>query len=239
MSSFTMLTRDAIKRLGATSTFATDGRIDVVGNIGLTNYPIFDEGHRRELNSKILRRYWMQEIGMETAELWKFEMETLMIETMPYYNELYKSQLIEFNPLHTVDIKNTGQSESNHNATTESDSDSDATNGSKSRAVNSNFPQAPLRRNADYASNGADSMSETSSVQHTDATSTATGSDTGETESSTVGYQGIPADLIVAFRQSIINIDSTVVDSLDELFMGIFHNGSAFGDASTYERYGI
>lgn len=238
MSSFTMLTRDAIQRLGATATFE-NGLLKISGNVGLSNYPIFDDDHREVLNSKILRRYWMEEIGVETAELWRFNIETHMMEMMPYYNELYKSTLIEFDPLKTIDVKNTGQSESTRSATSESDTDSDSTSGSKGRAVNSRFPQAQLRRNADYASEGSDSMTDSSTVQHSDATTVSNENDANENESSTSGYNGIPSDLIIAFRESIINIDTTVVDSLEENFMQIYSNGSSFSDSSSYGRYTI
>lgn len=40
---------------------------------------------------------------METAELFKRYLNTTMCEIMPYYNQLYKSELLEFNPFYNVD----------------------------------------------------------------------------------------------------------------------------------------
>lgn len=74
-------------------------------------YPIFDETYRAVLETKILKHYYTREIGEETYGLWKLRLDTKMNEIMPYYNQLYKSTLLEFNPLYDVDINRT------HNAT--------------------------------------------------------------------------------------------------------------------------
>lgn len=69
------------------------------------NYPIFDENYRTVLETKILKRYYMNEICEETVGLWKLRLDTKMNEIMPYYNQLYESQLLTFNPLydtHTI-----------------------------------------------------------------------------------------------------------------------------------------
>ena len=68
------------------------------------NYPIFDENYRATLESKILRHYYTREICEETVGLWKLRLNNRMNEIMPYFNKLYNSELIEFNPLYDVDL---------------------------------------------------------------------------------------------------------------------------------------
>lgn len=68
------------------------------------NFPIFDESYRSVLETKILRHYYTRQIGLETVGLWKLKLSTKLNEIMPYYNKLYKSELIEFNPLYDVDL---------------------------------------------------------------------------------------------------------------------------------------
>lgn len=68
------------------------------------NFPIFDESYRNVLETKILRHYYTREIGLETVALWKLKLNTKMNEIMPYYNQMYKSELIEFNPLYDVEL---------------------------------------------------------------------------------------------------------------------------------------
>ena len=71
------------------------------------NFPIFDENYRNVLETKILKHFYTREIGLETYGLWKFKLDTLLNEIMPYYNQLYKSELLEFNPLYDVDVTTT------------------------------------------------------------------------------------------------------------------------------------
>lgn len=67
-------------------------------------FPIFDESYRRVLETKILRHFYTREICCETVGLWKLYLCDKLNMIMPYYNQLYKSELLEFNPLYDVDI---------------------------------------------------------------------------------------------------------------------------------------
>ena len=68
------------------------------------DWPIFDETYRNVLETKILKHYYTREIGLETYGLWKLKLDTKLNEIMPYYNQLYKSALLEFNPFYDVDL---------------------------------------------------------------------------------------------------------------------------------------
>lgn len=78
-------------------------------------FPIFDESYRNVLETKILRHYYTREIGLETVALWKFKLYTKLNEIMPYYNKLYKSELIDFNPLYDVELTTQNDTTSNQN----------------------------------------------------------------------------------------------------------------------------
>lgn len=67
-------------------------------------YPIFSEEYRSVLETKILKHYYMREICAETVGLWKLFLDARMNEIMPYYNKLYESELIQFDPLKDTDI---------------------------------------------------------------------------------------------------------------------------------------
>lgn len=71
------------------------------------NYPIFNESHRAELEHKILKHYYMREIGFETVGLFKLFLNERMAEIMPYYNKLYESETFEFDPFKNIDVWNT------------------------------------------------------------------------------------------------------------------------------------
>lgn len=83
-------------------------------NIGLDDYPIYTfknyhlgEDYRKQLNDKIKEHYYFREIGLETAQLFKRFLSRKMNEIMPYYNQLYESCDIIFNPLWNVDLTET------------------------------------------------------------------------------------------------------------------------------------
>lgn len=67
-------------------------------------YPIFDQNYKPVLESKILMHYYTREISEETYGLWKLRLRTKLNEIMPYYNQLYSSELIKFNPLWDTDL---------------------------------------------------------------------------------------------------------------------------------------
>nr|DAJ50323.1 MAG TPA: Lower collar protein [Caudoviricetes sp.] len=68
------------------------------------SFPIFDEQYRSVLETKILKHFYTREIGLETVGLWKLKLNTKLNEIMPYFNQLYSSQLYEFNPFYDVDL---------------------------------------------------------------------------------------------------------------------------------------
>lgn len=100
------------------------------------NFPIFDESYRTVLETKILRHYYTREIGLETVGLWKLKLNTKLNEIMPFYNQLYKSELIEFNPLYDVELtrertiegRGTKDTENGENREGESHSNTSQTN---------------------------------------------------------------------------------------------------------------
>lgn len=77
------------------------------------NYPIFDNAYKAVLETKILKHFYTREIGEETYGLWKLRLNTRMNEIMPYYNQMYRSELLEFNPFYDVDVTTTHTQEDN------------------------------------------------------------------------------------------------------------------------------
>ena len=50
----------------------------------MISYPIFDENYRNTLNQNILYHYYENEIGFETASLFRFYLNQKLNEIMPY-----------------------------------------------------------------------------------------------------------------------------------------------------------
>lgn len=67
------------------------------------NYPLYDASYKGALETKIINHYYFREIGAETAAQFKFMLARTLNEIMPYYNQLYKTADLEFNPFYDVD----------------------------------------------------------------------------------------------------------------------------------------
>ena len=68
------------------------------------SYPLYNPDHKAELETKIIKHYYMREISGETVGLFKLFLDRTLNEIMPYFNELYHSADLEYNPLHDIDI---------------------------------------------------------------------------------------------------------------------------------------
>lgn len=204
--------------------------LEFTEDIGLDEYPIFDEEYRPTLNRKITRHFYNQEIGMETISMFQLAMSRLMDEIMPYYNELYKFDLLQADPLSTVDIKTFTTNKDKTTATGESTADSSS--DAKSRAVSSDFPQQALQANSDYATSAQDNISN-SSGNSTNSESRNNVTD-GTVDSSTKGYNGHAPQLIQAARAALINVDLMIIGEIDRA--GLFMLITSLPDSFTNNR---
>lgn len=186
---------------------------------GLDTYPIFDESHRETLNSKIINHYYRREIGAESAQLFRLFMSRRMREIMPYYNQLYLSEKLEFDPLMTMRLETKGKTSTGVESTAESQTHADSS--SESVATSSDYPQTQLSGIESYATSST--KSEGTSDTATTGTETAASDTKGESESVTSGYQGSPSDMLNAYRETFLNIDLTVITELEDLFMSVWN----------------
>lgn len=93
---------------GLTESVGFNGIMNAINNsvddIFNFEWPIFDEEYRVPLEVKILRHFYTREIGEETFGLWQLRLCDRLNVIMPYYNQLYKSELIKFNPMYDIDL---------------------------------------------------------------------------------------------------------------------------------------
>ena len=67
----------------------------------------YNEETKTRLLPKILLHYYQREIGFETVGLWKLKLNQKMREILPYYNQLYASEALVYDPLKNVDNRHT------------------------------------------------------------------------------------------------------------------------------------
>lgn len=202
--------------------------------LGIGGYPIFDPAYRKVLNGKIIDRYYNREIGMETIEMFRLSIRRKMNEIMPLYNQLYKSTLIEYSPLMTMDIHSVGSTSMTGEETGMAINVSTTDTDSESRAVSSETPQTMLAGMEDYATNASDVNSQ--SDVSTNGTSNTNANSQSDTDSDTrvTGYQGAASDLIMKFRASFLNIDTAILEDIQSCFMLVFDNGDAYSKRRAY-----
>lgn len=199
-----------------------------LSSIGLSDYPVISEAYRKQLNDKIVMRYHMREIGLETVTMFKFAMRRKMLEIMPYYNDLIRSTQLQFDPLKTIDMVTVFAGENAQESTAKAENATDTTGDSESRTVQSTTPQVMLAGKKDYATSAADAMSKSKNGTTAKENTESNTKDKSDSESRTSGYQGLPADMLMAYRATLINVDLLILEDLAELFMTIWNNGDEY-----------
>lgn len=236
---------------GANFTVELGALVESGFDLGLDDYPIFDEEYRAGLNAKIIDHYWFREIGFETAGLFKRFLRRRLSEVMPYYNEVYKTTFQDFDPL--ANYSQTREGGRKTSATQQQQTDNSSSYASKrdetatsttttttdatGRTVNSTTPQMQLAGNEDYASALVDtaSKSDVDGTAANDANSAESGTSTATSNEASAsqgvedyaekvsGLVGMTApEAVMRWRQSLVNVDLMVINELDDLFMGLY-----------------
>ena len=202
------------------------------------DYPIFDEAYRGTLETKILKHFYTKEIGGETVGLWKLWLNTRMNEIMPYYNKLYKSELLEFNPLYEVDytkeyeLKKDGTKTDTGNVAGSSSSTDNSVTSNNNQNVFSDTPQGSVGNLLDltYLTNATVDTG-TGETTNTGSSSSNTQSNLSSVIKNTDDYlehvsgktSGASySKLLEEYRATFINIDVRVINELNDLFMGLW-----------------
>ena len=200
-----------------------------------SDFPIFDEQYRAELCKKILRHYYTREICCETVGRWKLFLCDKMKNIMPYYNQLYQSELLKIQPLVSVDRSVTHEGSGSETKTT----DRNGTNTTSSRTDGSTDTWSYYSDTPQGGINGLDSNYYLTNATHnagTDGTSTSLNGRTTYTETGTVnrsdsyvdkvlGYDGNQSEMLLKFRETFLNIDMMIIDELKDLFFTIYQKG--------------
>ena len=212
------------------------------------DFPLFDENYRLALEKKILRHYYTREIGDETVGLWKLRLETRLNEIMPYYNQLYKSTLYEFNPFYDVDTVRSHQTKNDGTTTTNSNQDyAGNIKGSGSttdKDVNESTSTDTVETNGTASSNSTDSVETNgtaSSNSTSDNTSTSSGSNTSETTSSGTGdtknrYSDTPQGSLQNIENNTYLTNATIVDSTTSTKENSSGSSSSKGTSNTTNK---
>lgn len=206
--------------------------LDKSWNKIFSDFPIFDEKYRPELCKKILRHYYTREICCETVGRWKLFLSDKMKNIMPYYNQLYQSELLKIQPLVSVDRSVAHEGSGSESKTT----NRNGTNSSNSRTDGSTDTWSYYSDTPQGGINGLDSNDYLTNATHnvgTDVTSSTLNGTTSDNETGTenrsdsyvdrvLGYEGNQSEMLLKFRETFLNIDMMIIDELKDLFFSLY-----------------
>lgn len=209
------------------------------------DYPIWTEDYRPILEKKILMHYFNKEIGFETVGLWKLYLEERLNLIMPYYNKLYETTVKDYD--YMWDINDTEvytgnkkfEEDASYNSSgnekfhgTGSSADDGNASGT-SKELSSDLPQVNYA-NVDYGTNLKEgehsSTSHNKSTAENDSTNNRTQDSNNKVTNNTddtftrkrTGARMPLTDLLMKYRDSLINIDNMIIDELKDLFMMVY-----------------
>lgn len=151
-------------------------------------FPIFDESYRLPLEIKILRHYYTREICEETVGLWKLRLADRLNMIMPYYNKLYESELLKFNPFYDVDLRTVHKKENSGNENREKDANESRVSidkNDKTQTIEGNRTEDAKYRDINHAENESSDELTTNKNKNTDTVQVGTSKNTSAENSTT------------------------------------------------------
>lgn len=129
----------------------------------ITKYPALAD-YKSKLETKIISHYYLREIGAETVGIFKLWLKNKMREIMPYYNQLYLSTLIKFDPMQDTNVfenranNSTGENSTDRSSATDTTAE---TNTNRKDIFASDTTSNSTAENTSNVSNSGGSHSKT------------------------------------------------------------------------------
>ena len=179
---------------------------------------------KSKFEEKFIDEYFFHEIGQETVARFQHRLRTRLNKIMPYYKQLYDTELAakDINFLLNKDLTETfervvtGESSSINDLTV---SDQGETNNKESNIENGNA-------SLELENGSLTNVSKTSLSNNTNSNNTSR-DNTNQNEITTLKSQGnigitSSAELLDKWRSVIINIDQMIIDACNDLFMQVY-----------------
>ena len=195
-------------------------------------FPFYTDSEEMRLNfiQKFYDEYMFREIGFETVERFKISLLGKLNKIMPYYTQLYHTELESknINFLLNKDLVETFEREVSGSSEINSNSTSNATGSSNSNSndIMYDTPNTRIDDMTKYPTQGNQGENTATSSSNGTSTSNQTGENTQSEKTSLIskGNIGITssAQLLKEWRDVIINIDEMILNDLEDLFMLLF-----------------
>ena len=195
-------------------------------------FPFYTDSEEMRLNfiQKFYDEYMFREIGFETVERFRRSLLGKLNKIMPYYTQLYHTELESKNInfllnkdlIETFEREVNGSSEVNSNSTT----NANGTSTSNSNDIMYDTPNSRIDDITKYPTQGSQGENNATTNSNGTSTSNQTGENTQSEKTSLIskGNIGITssAKLLKEWREVIINIDEMILNDLEDLFMLLF-----------------
>lgn len=141
-------------------------------------YNFWEESAKEAFQQKFVTFYFTHELGLDTPAMFQLRLKAKLDIVMPYYTQLFESQLLEFKPfddmnivevLHRENDKNKNGTESNDDSGTSSQTGKTSNTGTDTMAQSGTDTTRDTGTQKDVGSQGgSDSTSENSTTEYSD-----------------------------------------------------------------------
>ena len=196
------------------------------------NFPFYTDNEELRLKfiQKFYDEYMFREIGFETVERFKRSLLGKLNKIMPYYTQLYHTELESKNInfmlnkdlVETFEREITGSSEVNSNSTT----NASGTSTTNSNDIMYDTPNSRIDDITKYPTQGSQGENNATSSSNATSSNNQTGENTQTEKTSLISQGNIgitsSAQLLKEWREVIVNIDEMIINDLEDLFMLLF-----------------
>ena len=190
------------------------------------SWSIFDEAYRSVLCKKILKHYYTREIGAEVVGLWVMWLNRRMGEIMPYYNQLYESEKLKFEPLTDTDVITTSNRKIDTTADNLTTNNLTENSNGISRDLYADTPQGALNgvESETYLTNARKISNDDTVSSSGTVDSKGSGNSNDDYFERVTGKRGGEnySDMLRKYRETFLNIDMMVIKELDDLFLNLW-----------------
>lgn len=195
-------------------------------NLFTFDYPLFDINYKEHFEQMIIDNYMFREIGVETPAKFIHNLKTRLNQIMPYYNKLYKSDLLEQRILDNYDVTETFTKQTTDSGKVINSGSQTTITDNDNITKYSDTPQGRVNLNDTShitTLNQVEDMGNANTVIDGDVTSNNNASESWtRTMKGNIGIQ-TDADAIEKYRNTLLKIDVMVLAELNDLFLGVYN----------------
>lgn len=176
---------------------------------------------KEQLAKRIIRHFYLREIGVESIGRFQLFAKDLMAEIMESYAPLIYSASIKYDPLVNVDFEETFDRTSRNN----SESNSKSNTSSTGVTVSSDTPQGEISKSDILKGKYASSTGASENENEINDSSSNTGTGAEQYTKRVKGNSGVSATaqrMVLQYRENIRALNTEIVYKLEPLFMAIY-----------------